>query len=275
MSRKPAPKELLAKNLGDGESSNVSFQRTAEGIRACHYNSRRLLNETQQLIDAGLFASARFLFTSAKEELAKAYILVDICRLDVKMHKDAFGKLCGAFYSHISKHAYLAILNYTYLDEFDDVKRAWEAEVNEWWPSEPESEVPDLPHDTCFGREMPLYCDFVDQDQRWSVPENTDTFFFGPVHNSPPLDNPTAKLKELLLVWDETLILNARLPEVLKELHAVFRGHYINEKKSWTNLEKLYGRVSIELEQLGIMDQAHFEVSPLVKWPLYHLVRQG
>jgi AbiV family abortive infection protein len=172
--RRPEPSSLLHENLfgrGDPESS---IRILAEGISSILANAKRLLAEAELMQNAGHLSSARFLITTAREEIAKNYILVDMCRLDFGRNESVLKNLCRAFYNHVAKHAYVAVLTFTNVTSMKDAQSLWETAVKRWWPGYPEGGEPDMPHETYFDREMPLYVDFSDCDQGWLVPADSD-----------------------------------------------------------------------------------------------------
>ena len=153
----PRPADLLFRNLFERGTVGESFDLLASGILSAIANSDRLLSDCMTLADSGRYASARFLLTTAREELAKAPILADMCRLDIEKHKSVLKRLCRAFYDHIAKHAYIEVLNGPDIRSMQEAREIWRIEVRKWWPAHPEDGEPDMPHDTYFDREFPLY----------------------------------------------------------------------------------------------------------------------
>jgi AbiV family abortive infection protein len=61
-----------------GEHSPAeTFEVLAVGIFSSWRNAERLLSDASLLADAGRLSSAKFLITTAREELAKPFMLVD------------------------------------------------------------------------------------------------------------------------------------------------------------------------------------------------------
>ena len=114
-------KNLFRKNLGD-----ESFELIAAGLTASRHNAERLLSDVRYLVEAGRLCSARFLLTTAREEIAKSYIFADTCRVDLEKHSSVLRGLCRAFYDHISKHAYLEVLDFPNIHSMSDAKAIWE-----------------------------------------------------------------------------------------------------------------------------------------------------
>jgi AbiV family abortive infection protein len=108
-----------------------------------------LLSDANLLVEAGRLSSATFLITTAREELAKAPLLLDACMLDFSKHKAPLLKICQAFYDHVAKHAYIEILEETLTDSMERAGRYWDLAVKRWWPGgDLESGEPDMPHAT-------------------------------------------------------------------------------------------------------------------------------
>ena len=168
--RGPNPADVLFKNLFGECKEEKCFELISEGLSASHRNAERLLSDAQLLVAAGRLSSAKFLLTTSREEVAKAYILVDACRLDLKKDNSVLRRLCRAFYNHISKHAYMEVLEFPIIDSMTDAKYKWDIEVQQWWPGSPHDGEPDMPHSTYFDREFPLYIDYGDYDRCWLIP---------------------------------------------------------------------------------------------------------
>lgn len=257
--------DLLFKNIFGDHSKNISFERIAEGLSASRLNAERLLSDVQLLFQAERFSSARFLLTTAKEELAKSYILLDMCRLDFEKHESVLRSLCRAFFDHIPKHAYMEVLDFPNIHTFADAKSVWDIEVQRWWPAEPETGEQDMPHDTYFNREFPLYIDFGDYERRWLIPIDTNQrahfmTFLGA--------NLIDMIEKLLKSWRAADSIGLCSYEVLECLNAVFKNHYIGEGTKREELQILYEKVAEKI--LYKVDGQSFMTSPLIQWPLYH-----
>ena len=271
MKRVNAPNraDLLYKNLFDECHQDESFALIAAGLSGSIMNAKRMLSDAQLLIEAGRLSSAKFLLTTSREELAKSYILVDTCRLDLIKHKSVLRRLCGAFYDHIAKHAYLEVLDFPKINCLSDAKSLWDIEVQRWWPSSSESGEPDMPHDTYFDREFPLYIDYVDYDRRWHVPADSDQniYFTGLLGNS-----LVSKIEKLLEGWRVAHESNLCSPEVLKRLNDLFKKHYIPESTTKDELMRLYMEVGKDIALNEDIRLESFMSSPIVQWPLYRFV---
>jgi hypothetical protein len=63
-------------------------------------------------------------------------------------------------------------------------------------------------------------------------------------------------------------------PEVLEIINSVFKGRYIGADTPNADLKRLYSAVEERVvAKAGVFSEA-FRASPLVRWPLYHLVAQ-
>ena len=170
--RQPSQAESLRNNLFHDYPTLKSFERLSVGLKASIDNSNRLISDTKVLINKGRYSSAKFLLTTAKEELAKTMILSDLCKLDIKKHENITKRLCSAFYNHVSKHAYYETVNHKNITSMDGFKIVWNNAIQKYWPSGYESGEPDMPHTTYFDRELPLYIDFINYYNQWFIPNN-------------------------------------------------------------------------------------------------------
>jgi len=260
---------LLFENLFGECPADTSFELVAEGLSASRRNAERLLSDVRLLLDAGRLSSARFLLTTAREEVAKSYILVDTCRLDLERHHSVLRRLCRAFYHHISKHAYLELLEFPNIKSMADAKVIWETEVKRWWPASQEDGEPDMPHDTYFDRELPLYIDYGGYNRRWLVPTDSDqTAHFMEIFGK----TPVSKMEKLIEPWRKADSIGICSAKVLSILNAIFKKHYIQEGAVWEQLVCLYEKTADRVKgEIGISPEL-FIASPFVKWPLYHFV---
>lgn len=172
--RPPKLDEALFENLFCVRKPEETIEVISRGLSSFLTNATRLLGDVEVLVRAERYATAAFLLATAHEEMAKTYIMLDACRLDFSRHTNVLKALCRAFYDHVIKHAYARVACFSGFADMGHVRVFWDAEVTRWWPStHPESGEPDMPHDTYFAREMPLYVDFIEYDGAWSVPDST------------------------------------------------------------------------------------------------------
>jgi AbiV family abortive infection protein len=256
-------------SLFGGHSPGKSFELIAMGLSAGYRNADRLLSDVRLLVQAGRLSSAKFLLTTAREELAKSCILIDACRLSPEKHESVLQQLCGAFYDHICKHAYLEVLDSHNIASMRDAQARWEIEVRRWWPAGPEDGEPDMPHDTYFTRELPLYIDYDGFSQTWMMPSDSDqAAYFTNILGA----TQVSRTENLIETWRKAASEGLCSPEVLSILHEVFKKHYVGDNATHKQLMRLHQRASARVvAQTGVSVDS-FMTSPLVKWPLYHLV---
>ena len=75
------PDVTMVRCLFEGRSEATILGDLANGIVGCTRNARRLLDDAAFLVQAERYATATFVTTTATEEIAKAYILLDACGL--------------------------------------------------------------------------------------------------------------------------------------------------------------------------------------------------
>jgi AbiV family abortive infection protein len=242
----------------------------SQGIVACADNARRLLRDAACLKGSKGFSSALFLTTTAREEVAKAYILLDACLLDRGKHKPELRRQCRAFYSHIAKYAYLEVLRVRGLRKIRDVSDWWQGQIRRWSEGAgPESGEPAFfPHPTYYVREGPLYVDYDDYADEWAVPEDVVyQEYFG---SRSFLERATDLFKPLR----EAQVAGFLRPDSLAVLNSVFSPHYLSDGSSWVLINRLYAEAAGKLEsKLGLSANV-FLNSALVRWPLYPCVVQ-
>ena len=150
-----------------------------------------------------------------------------------------------------------------------DAKAVWEIEVKRWWPAGREDGEPDMPHDTYFDREFPLYIDYGDYDRRWLIPTDSDQkahFMetFG--------ETPVSKTQKLIEPWRKADSVGICSPKVLAILNAIFKKHYIREEATREQLVSLYEQAAERVAPEAGISPELFMTSPFVQWPLYHFV---
>ncbi len=88
-----------------GGDARTAFERLSAGTIAVIDNVDGLLEDASILVDSKRYDRAEFLYSTAQEEMGKAYILLDMCRVDLA-RQDVLRRLCGSFYSHVLKRVY-------------------------------------------------------------------------------------------------------------------------------------------------------------------------
>jgi len=268
----PKPGDQLFENLFVNRDREQTLETISEGLIAFMDNARRLLEDAEILLKAERSASTQFLITTANEEMAKSYILLDACRLDLSRHKSELKRLCLAFYDHVTKYAYNRVIRWSPLHDMADVKEKWDIETKKWWPSGEESGEPDMPHATYFMREMPLYVDFIDYDQDWSKPEQIAAGY-----NALRISNHSQSLSEAqqaLKRLERTHEAGLYSPQSLAIFNDNFRRSYITEKTPSESIDRLYEKAAQQIENdLGI-SREEFLDSALHEWPLYAFTKK-
>lgn len=198
--------------------------------------------------------------------MAKSYILLDLCRLDPTKHETVLKGVCRAFYDHVPKHAYNRIARHTGFRSMEHVGEIWETEVTKWWPADDPTE-PDMPHDTYFTREMPLYVDFVDYDQDWFVPNSeTRREIFETWFGTDALAE-SGKALERLKGTSEAGLFRA---QCLAILNRAYRTQYVSSRTSTETVSRLAERAAELTEREEGISRERYIGSALDEWPLYH-----
>jgi AbiV family abortive infection protein len=269
--RPPKAGPLLYLNLFEHRERRASLEKIAGGISAIVDNAARLLSDVDLLVSQDRFSSARFLLTTAREEIGKALILLDMCRLDSHRYENVVRRLADAFYVHEAKQAYFSILEFSAFASMEHVRQFWEAEIVRWWPHDnPESGEPDMRHATYFDRELPLYVDFSGYDGDWTAPSNRyDSLAFEGILRS----NKATRTRSVVDRFQEARNLELLSVESLAELNDVFSGLYFTEASSNADLDGAYARVSERVCRRLSLGPKQFRDSVLVVWPLYHFAQ--
>lgn len=266
--KKPKQGTQLYENLFVSGDTTATLKLLSEGITAILSNAKRLLEDVTLLVNNERYASAGFLLTTTDEELSKVYILLDTCRLDFSRHESVLRALCRAFYDHVAKHAYKVLMRFPNLYDMSHAKEVWDIEVTRWWPvSDPESGEPDMPHETYFTREMPLYVDFIEYDRRWFVPDHDTRKYIFEDHFS---DEILGKTKEEIELLATNIDIGLFRSECLFILNEIFKKHYITEKTTNDEIDNLYVAVAHHIEDRQGISLEKFIKSALYRWPLYH-----
>jgi AbiV family abortive infection protein len=259
------PARRLFENLFIRRHDANTFQVLSDGIAACIQNARRLYDDANLLFKKDKWPSGTFLLTTAHEEIAKTYIIVDMCRLDPYRHRSTLIRLCYAFYDHIYKYAYSEVAHLAKDQNIQDAQRDWQECLDKWTPDVDDGETStSLIHETHFLRELPIYIDFLDYAQRWSAPradlaEYTYSMGLGIV--------PARTALECL---EKTLEIGLFSPTVLGLVNREFSRHYISDKTVGALVRNLHAKTAqIIQKETGIPEIAYLE-SALNAIPLYH-----
>ncbi len=276
----PRPAQQLFENLFCGRGRDAIIHVLSDGLVAVVKNANRLIEDVGLLFEAKRYASAGFLLATADEEMAKSYILLDMCRLDFSRHESVLRALCGAFYNHITKHAYKQVHRFAHdhrdrlMRETDlsDLKGTWGTEIQRWWPGSLDmdgiQDEPDMPHETVWTREMPLYVDFYDEG--WSSPENRQQRFrFHLVSFDEIEGSDFSKTNTDLGRLNGAHARGLYMAECLAILNDVFAKYYITQKTRIHEILQLNMEVAERLQSECGISSEDCEQFALVEWPLY------
>ena len=251
-----------------GGNETEAFGQLSEGIVVTLGNAQRLIDDATVLVEAKRFERASFLIATAEEEMGKIYILLDMCRVDLARRQDVLHHLCGCFYSHIIKHVYLdlSVNEYAGIRELSEVKRYFRVGAQKWWPSDPESGEPDMPHDMYFEREANLYVDVDSYADIWTTPGSPamnmrfhDSFLPSPLNTA---RDTLAKLraKQNLELFQT---------EALQIFNEAMKGLRVDERTTRAELFAAYTRAGENLELTLGVSSGDFTASELYNWPMY------
>lgn len=254
-----------------GGHAEKAFERLSEGVIAMLDNAAGLLEDASVLADAKRYERAEFLIATAQEEMGKAYILLDMCRIDLA-RRHVLRHLCSSFYSHVIKHVYFELSGnkYAVIWELPEVQHHFRISAREWWPSSPESGEPDMPHDTFFLREANLYVDVDSYAGVWMVPRfPSKALMFEMPFLGTPIEDAQQALGKLRAAQESRLL----SPEALHVFNGAMKGLVVSEQTSLEQLRDAYERAGTELEaRLGIPPETLKE-STLHNWPMYWIRR--
>ena len=265
----PFPGKILYENLFSRRDRTGTLTVIAEGLSAVTQNARYLLEESEILANAERYSRAEFLVATADEEIAKAYILLDMSRLNFDKYESVIKKLCRAFYDHVQKYAYNHVIHHALIDSMHRAMEIFHLELRKWWPSSgPESGEPDMPHPTVFQRDFNLYVDFIEFDQAWNLPSPGKKGYVFLNSGFQIMDKKKQALSRLVLTQEQGLY----SVEALDVLNDVFRGHYLTEGTSNEELDSLFTKLESELGKLLGGTPSRFSNTAYFKWPLYHFL---
>jgi len=265
----PEPSLRLFEEIFEDTDASAIAAVVADGVHALIANIDRLVSDVDCLVTQQRFASASFLLATAEEELAKVFILIDACRLDVSQHQSVQRRLCRAFYNHIFKHAYNGVRRHPNIESMAEALDLWKLEVKRWWPGSPNPEYaePALPHDTFFDREAPLYVDWDYLAKLWVTPTHgTNALKFQKKYGEDDLESLTSELKGVKAAFSNGL-LSATAFKVLNDIYA---STYVKETTDNSVINKLEAKLVESLSAKLAVSQEEIIASPLVGWPLYH-----
>ena len=261
------PKILYRCLFGHGDRA-TTLSRIADGVTAIVGNTRSLLEDATLLAGAKRYDRAEFLAATAREEMGKLYILIDMCRVDFKRREDIARKLCKGFYRHEIKHAYHGLCSGRYAGILDlaEVKRLFNVMTKRWWPGSYEDGEPDMPSEVYFFREANLYVDFDDYAEEWSSPISPAKSL---LFEQEIFGTPVTHACQALDAIEDSAILGLFEPDNLAILNTHFSGSIIDERTDMETLRNNYGAVGAELLKKTGVKPDQFEQSVVHNWPLY------
>jgi AbiV family abortive infection protein len=271
----PSPANTLYENLFKNKDEKSIFRIISNGLNILPEHPKFLLEEATILLEKKRYTRADFIIATAEEEIAKSYILIDMCRLNFKKEEGPLRNLCKAFYSHITKYAYYKLIHKfreARLSDMSQVEGIFQNALIEWFPGgDIESGVPDLPGDVFFKRDINLYSDFDNYSQNWYIPEPEiqGIKFIKDVFNNNPIEECTKALHELMDTRDAGLF----EMDALIILNDEFKKEYITGVTPVDNILSRYNRVGKNLKKQLDINEDVFEKSALREWPLYHFLR--
>ena len=266
----PQPWRVLYKNLFEVRRRDESIKLISDGLRSILKNVNRLISDVEILTNSNHFSSAHFLLTTVKEEMAKSYIFLDMCRLNFSKHESVLKCLCKAFYDHVFKHAYFQLNNFWPVHDMQHAKDIWESETTKWRPNnDPTSGEPDMPHDTYFDREMPLYVDYIEYDQKWSIPDNDEEGIHFEKKIGADIITKTIECFDKLQFTNSIGLFS---PLCLTILNDEFQNYYISENTDNSSIQSIYEKVFSRLITEHNIKSDLFIKSIFRGWPLYHFL---
>jgi len=255
------PDKKLFENIFLNRESEEILQLLSDGIAAVINNAENLYQDAQLMFKNSRWTSWRFLLTTANEEMAKSYILLDACRLDFSRHHSVLKRLCYAFYDHVSKYAYGNIINSKETYSLQEAKIEWQDSTTRWILEDSQPI-----HETYFLREAPLYVDFLDYDQLWSTPLNLVAEYNYSMGLG--ITDFQAALERLKTTQQSGLFSSS----ILKLINENFKKHYFSETTSNDLLAKLHKKTAKQIETKMGISEITYQESSLRAIPLYHFL---
>jgi len=266
----PQPGQVLYKNLFEVRQRDESIELISDGLNAILKNVNRLILDVEILTNSNHFSSAHFLLTTAKEEMAKSYIFLDMCRLNFSKHESALRCLCKAFYDHVLKYAYFQLNNFWPIHDMKHAKDIWKSETKKWWTNDdPTSGVPDMPHSTYFNRELPLYVEYIEYDQKWSIPDDEEESIHFEEIIGADIITKTVECFDKLKFTNSIGLFS---PPCLTILNDEFQNYYIKENTDNSSIQSIYEKVFSRLITEHNIKPDLFIKSIFRGWPLYYFL---
>lgn len=249
-----------------GEPAETAFECISAGIIAIMENAEELLEDAAILVGLKRYARADFLIATAQEELGKAFVLLDMCRVNLSQ-KGVLQRLCRTFYSHVLKNVYfdLSANKYEGISTLSELQHFYRQDAKEWWPSSPESGEPDMPNDVYFLREANLYVDIDTYSGTWMAPNSrARSIFYEDAIFPTPLDSAREALGRFREAQHAGLF-NANALQIFNEQ---MKQLNVSKTLSLKKLREAYGRAGQALETSLAIPIETFEKSMLYNWPM-------
>ncbi len=263
-------KKRFLESLFIGRRTDQTINLIADGILVLIENANRLYLDASILTQNFRWTGAKIFLTTADEEMAKAYILIDSCLLDFHRHQSVIKKLIDAFYDHVLKHAYMQVIRNANQHKLDEIEEEWCRGVEHWEEPLDEDKVKPISyHETYFTREIPLYVDFNPVDRCWSSPALDLSEY------SASMGYGQAWVEDTLKVLKESQKNGFFCTEALTIVNDAFRKFYINQKTDMGFVKRLHDKTARLIEsKIGIHRELYYR-SALNRYPLYHYTTLG
>lgn len=238
----------------------------ADGLSAILRNAGAILEDAAVLEDGGRHERAGFLVSAACEEMGKAYVLIDACRLDFGKDRDDLMAVCRAFHCHALKQAYFD-LNAKWhprIHGMGEVKSLFRRRLGG-----PLDEAPDPGRrDMYLCQGASLFIDFEEIGERWSVP----TFWAWTSVTEASQRPDEAEARRAFKALKESQAAGLLDKDSLGILNQRFAGHRIDERTGEEEVRSLYGTLAEEFSKRLALPLARFERLAIHRWPLYALI---
>ena len=244
-----------------------SIELIADGINVLIENASRLYDDASILIKNSRWTGAKIFLTTADEEMAKVYILIDCCRLDFIRHQSVLKKLADAFYDHTIKHAYMQVVSHSNQDKIRELVEEWRYGIE--YVEEPFDENAENPieyHATHFTREIPLYIDFDFTNQCWTEPASYLAEY------SQAMGYGQTWVEENLELLQRTQNDGFFSTDALTIFNEEYKRNYINQKIDISSIKRLNTIIAMNIEKSVGIKAELYDRSSLNKYPLYHLL---
>ena len=228
--RRPEPGPALHQGLF--VKSRDPIAAVAEGIGYLIRNARRLYEDAKVLSEANRPVSAEFLLATAKEEVGKVFLLLDMIKLDFAKHESILRRLCRAFYNHGVKSAYTTLNTEYKLADLREAKEAFSDAKAPWVLGEEEDGVPDMPSLWVIEREWRLYVDYIAEDSKWLIPEEFDKDSWVTKVDLDNVENCIQRAEEANEKGNFEL-------KCLRSYHKAFSKHFFNDRSDERELVKV------------------------------------